>query len=1260
MKKGLFKRLLVVILSTMLVISSMPINSLAAPAKTSAKSTETYSKNDNEKIANDAYQKYIFALRTGKESDLVSAYKLILNLTPTQRVHFFIHKYKDIYKSMLKNGDYSIFNPQKYLSSNPDVLSYARQKNIDPIAYALEHYLEKGIFEGRSSCTEFDPFIAIVAYPDATLEAIVSESKPSANIVSTLKKAFTQASGDTSTQDYVMVSLKPMSEDGVLSDIPDTYDLKIAKKRPSVSDTDNYLPVSSDSESHSWEPSSGSSDSGNTPAPGPNPGPSPSPAPSSNKQVVMIYLCGADLEKESSPSASKSIMNMLASAYDPNALEIYVLAGGSAKWYNDVIQNDIGGSNIGQVALYKLDPTKAGTITNESKPKDILNTENMIKQSTFELNGSNVSMGDPSVLTKFVDYVTANSDRIDYSLILWNHGGGINSTICSDYNNKDSEGYADGLDAEELVSALSETQYVKDNNKFSVLGFDACLMGGYELAYALKSCYKNMIGTPQIESGDFDYTQLMNNFSIYGEGGYSSKLEFLAGVMTTVATNGHDERQGGYMPFTCFDSQAMNRTDSSGKTINECIEDVSGKLVTLMSYDKGGQPTDEGNAQAVEIYKALKTAKAQTTIYGNGEKYGSYEYYDMGELFYNIKKEIAKLGESNPTKQAYSDLLSSLNAVIAHLESDNFVYLSAAYRDNGNLYINPVVNQVSYKDASETRQSNFSKALGISDKLLGVSIYSSERYNADNTTVTRFKNLGMENLGKLSKAYTDMKGTNIYSYNDISGRSYLFSDAGRISMLQGYRYDSEAANPDGGTGYFVKPDDAAKAVFADMVDVQNAAVINVNNGTKDIRYLYIPLKSDEAYAQTTSGQIEYSSQSAVQDYYDTVGRLTVFVSQYVDSTANGGTGNYTGDVLYLTKDIVLNNYSLGNNSITFGLEPENTEASDTCGYQVIGEGYQNGKSLLDVATVFGTLTASEENTVLGNNEGVFKYAKGFIARLFYDDPDDTSKATSADTIQYAANIYFKEKNVEGSSDKEYILVGATITSDEGDTTTYSKSEINTLSFYHYRVNEETNKIETIESLKNDNNENYDLGYNFFVNSYNSETREITGTYDVTLRPNAVAYKAEEIQYDKFAVGMMDNVTLEEYTNNNEYSGYYTPEAYSIVGNNLVYDASKYTENNNHFGYYTAPEDNNSPSENIEDEMNIDTKENISVSEGENAEESDIIEETEAIEEQPAEVIDIQDYLEPEKIEVIMEDAYLGDDENPEFTPDDTEPEDIAA
>ena len=1279
MKKKLLKQILVTALSTILVISSIPVTSLAAP-KNQTEKAGNYSEGfaDYEKAAYEAYQAYLTAIRTGKNEDLVRAYQLINKLNPAGRVHFYFQKYKNIYKSMIKKGNYSLFNPQKYLENNPDVYALARALNEDPIEYALEHYLEEGAFEGRTSCTSFDPVIAMVAYPDAIISAVLSEEDPSFEIVQELLEAFTEASGDISTEDYIMMSLKPMSEDGVLSDIPDTYDLKIAKKETPVSATDNYSPISSDSENNSWEPSSGSSDSGYTPEPGPNPGPSPSPAPSSYKQVVMLYLCGADLEKEATPDASRSIMNMLRSAYDPGALEIYVLAGGSAQWYNDVVQNDIGGTNTGQVALYKLDPTKAGTITNASKPKDILNTENMVKQNSFELNGSRVSMGDPTVLTKFVDYVTANSDGTDYSLILWNHGGGINSTICSDYNNRDSEGYADGLDAEELVRGISGTQYARDNQKLSVLGFDACLMGGYELAYALKPYYKNMIGTPQLEAGDWDYSHVMNNFSIYGEGGYASRLEFLAGVMTSVATNGHDGGQGGYMPFTCFDSQAMNKTDSTGKTINDCIDDVSGKLVTLMSYNEEGLTTDEGNVQAVEIYKALKKAKAQTTIYGNEATCDSYEYYDMGELFYNIKKEIAKLVESNPTKQAYSDLLTSLNSVIYHLENDNFVYLSAAYRDYGNLYLNPVVNQVSYKDASENRQSNFSKALGISDKLLGVSIYSSERYNADNTVVTRFRNLGIENLGKLSKAYTGMREANAYSYTDVRGRSYLFNDANRILMLQGYRYDSEAVKPDGGTGDFVKPDDADKAVFADMADSQNAAVISVNNGTKDIKYLYIPLKSDVAYAQTTSGELEYSSHSAAQDYYDTVGKVSIFVSQYVDSTANDGTGNYTGDVLYLTRDIRLNNYSLGNNSITFGLEPENTELSYSSGYQVNGEGYQNGKTLLDVATVFGTLTASERNTVLGKSEGVFKYAKGFIARLFYDDPDDASKATSADTSQYDANIYFEERDVEGSDDKEYILVGATMTNNEGVTTTYSKSEINTLSFYHYRVNEETNKIETIELLKNADDVNYDLGYNFFVNSYDSSTQTITGTYDVTLKPNAVAYKAAEIQYDKFAIGMIDAQTLAGYTDTNDYSQYYTPEAYSIVGNNLVYDASKYTENNNHFGYYTSPEENNTPLEESEAEMNIGTEENISVSESEIAEESDIIEEIEAveetdgvaaieeieeieaIEEQPAEVIDIQDYLEPEKIEVIKEDAYLGDDEDPEFTPDDTESDDIAA
>lgn len=299
MKKGIIKRLLVGILSTILVVSSVPLTALSAPADTQYSANYTDGFADYEKAANEAYRAYLKALKTGKTSDLVRAYELISKLTPAGRVHFFFQKYRKIYIEMMKRGDYSLFDPNKYLASNPDVYALARASGEDLLEFALNHYLDEGAFEGRSSCTAFDPVIAIVAFPDATISVVLNQNTPDESIARELNNAFTLSSGDKTTEDYILMSLAPVSDEGKTSTIPDTYYLGISKKEQASFDTTG-------SEVTVLHEEPGRNDySETTPVSYPIPraeihntptADTSKDVPSLNirKQVVMVYLCGAD------------------------------------------------------------------------------------------------------------------------------------------------------------------------------------------------------------------------------------------------------------------------------------------------------------------------------------------------------------------------------------------------------------------------------------------------------------------------------------------------------------------------------------------------------------------------------------------------------------------------------------------------------------------------------------------------------------------------------------------------------------------------------------------------------------------------------------------------------------------------------------------------------------------------------------------------------------------------------------------------------
>lgn len=1298
MKNGLFKRILVTILSAMLVVSTLPVTSFAAVAKNVSETESVYSQLDNEKIASEAYQAFLKAMRTGSDADIIAAYKLISKLTPTQRVHFFILKYKDIYKSLQKKGTYKFFDPEKYLLENPDVYALAKQKGVDPVTFALEHYLSDGIFEGRSSCTEFDPIVAIVAYPDATLESIVIEEKPTEAIITSLQNAFAEASGTRTTEGYTIGSLRPVLDDLTNIKPEDTYVLVVSKPGESVmtavaenisgngGNSDSVTPVEIPSGSNNpsgeggnedptWHPgptirptqqptTSPTTPPTQSPTQSPTPVKTPEPHDGPFKQVIMVYMCGSDLENADNPAASKSIVEMLQSSFSHSGnTEVYILAGGASNWYNPVMQSDLGGDNLGKVALYKLDSKNYSPLPSELEPADIINSNNVIKMNDFRITEdgeNNVSMGDPETLSGFVNYVTAKANADDYSLIVWNHGGGFSETICADVNHNEG-GVPDGLYGNELVDAFDNMDYLSDTeNKFSVLGFDACLMGQYEIAYTLSPYYWNMIGTSQLETGDFDYRATIARMDAYAGDLYSSRDDFLADLLSTVAGSNHADAQGLYMPYTCFDSYEFSKQDDNGNTINACLEDMGAKMTAMLQYNEAGGSNTDSNRQAVELYQAIRKARALTTVYGNTYAPEMYDYLDMGELFYNMHDMIGELVVKYPDNDEYKDIFASVEAVINHLNSDEFVYLSSAYRDGGNLYQSVAVNHESYETYPEVyRYSEFYRALGLSDKMLGVSIFAPIRTSiTEDTLNNRYIALGMEEYGKYLEAYDNMARSSIYTGTDAGGAPITYNEAQRIAKL---------------TQSGVK--------FEDFADISHTAIKTINTGRKDTKYIYVPLKSDDDYQNTASGSSEYSSGSTVIDFVDTATAICVYVSQNADSTNTGG--NYAGDVLVGYDLVEFNNLSMGNKSINIGLDPENTELKYITSYNVWGTGDVADKQLRDIATCFGSVEATETNQLFGSDTGLFKYFKGMAQRILFD----TTVPAQVTGLQAEnnANIYFLEtQDADGNISYAFKGIGVY---DSGSSTEvyYGTDSINYLSFYHFRVNEEDNKVEVIETQTDDSGNRYDLNYHFYVKGVEASTLTLTGdTYDVNIGQCYLAY-GDNIEDDKFAVGIATGGS-----------------SMDIIGNNLTYDSASYTEDNGHFGYYDTSDVNANPvaardvepkepvmnSEEItgseeviaseetgeSEEVNVseetveseevivseETEENeeVTVSAGTAENEGVILQEelqgtsiTEEVierkEPQPSVSETVEAVLEEEKIEVIKEDAYLGEEEGKE-------------
>ncbi|WP_338250213.1 clostripain-related cysteine peptidase [Pyrodictium abyssi] len=99
------------------------------------------------------------------------------------------------------------------------------------------------------------------------------------------------------------------------------------------------------------------------------------------------------------------------------------------------------------------------------------------------------STNDPRLLRWFVENMTARFPARHVLLVLWNHGAGILGGFAVDM---DSRLGVKTMDVMEIANALRGL-------KVDIIGFDACLMGGYEVAYYLQHVGKIMVASADTE-----------------------------------------------------------------------------------------------------------------------------------------------------------------------------------------------------------------------------------------------------------------------------------------------------------------------------------------------------------------------------------------------------------------------------------------------------------------------------------------------------------------------------------------------------------------------------------------------------------------------------------------------------------------------------------------------------------------------------------------------------------------------------------------
>ena len=176
------------------------------------------------------------------------------------------------------------------------------------------------------------------------------------------------------------------------------------------------------------------------------------------KYTVMLYVCGADLERDNGQE-SASLAEILATRYNTEEINVIALLGGTPRWAGNRFDPgvlsivDVSGRRPTQVDEMPLAP-----------------------------------MSEAGTMTAFLNYCRENYPAEDYILVISDHGGGPLMGCCVDFLFDRSM-----LSVNALSQALADSAFAERG--LDTIAFNCCLMGSLEISSSLAPYARYMVST---------------------------------------------------------------------------------------------------------------------------------------------------------------------------------------------------------------------------------------------------------------------------------------------------------------------------------------------------------------------------------------------------------------------------------------------------------------------------------------------------------------------------------------------------------------------------------------------------------------------------------------------------------------------------------------------------------------------------------------------------------------------------------------------
>lgn len=331
--------------------------------------------------------------------------------------------------------------------------------------------------------------------------------------------------------------------------------------------------------------------------------------------LPILFVC---LMATAQAKAKWTYMIYMASDNDLEAYQMddinEMLAAGSTKDVNIVLFCD---RNAKSGPSEDYSGAGAGGVKDWTTAKIFLVQKNKLKEVA---DFGEVDTTDPLNLSRFIRIAAQTFPAEKYGLMLNDHGQGWSGGFFDDTSAVEN----DQLTTTEIQKAIKENIVL--TGKFEMIGFDACLMAGFETANALSAYSKFMVASEEVVPGHGWY--------------YTAPFLNLTKKPTMTGRELGSEFSKAFMGFYANNKDSAIRQDASTTTISMIDLSKIPALASAMSRFAIDLQTMVKKGR--EDWLKVAGAREATLNYAGGDA----DEYDLGDYLKNLSLQIPSLKPS--------------------------------------------------------------------------------------------------------------------------------------------------------------------------------------------------------------------------------------------------------------------------------------------------------------------------------------------------------------------------------------------------------------------------------------------------------------------------------------------------------------------------------------------------------------------------------------------------------------------------------------